>query len=466
MLVWDARQENEYGRLEYWLNTIKAFGEDSPVILVLNKCDQYIEEINFKDLKAKFPNIKRFLKVSSKHPEDGPDSFDKLKAVIGDVAANLPLMGTEWFHKWIKVRKVLEKDTRNYINYHGFKTLCEENYITENEESLLAEYLHDLGVFLHFKDDVILRYTLIIKPAWGTHAVYKVVASRTVTLRHGVLCEDDLPYIWKDIDGYPGSQYPTLLRLMKNFELSFAMEDTNNYIIPSVLPREPIDVDFDFSNSTHVLYQYEFLPKNVMPHFIVRMHKLIKRDVDGNYICWRDGVVLNREEKNDRTIAYIKADESKRIIDIKIIGASRREFLWIIREHFKDINEKIKKVKVDLLIPCPCTGTCATVYEYFDITRREKGGTTDFLCIKSGKTVSVKELLDGIEEPVRRKKPGDEQYRYGEQPYKKQQESEKKKIFTKLRIAIVGIVIFLGALVQFLDSPKTAKLINWLKSLF
>ncbi|MBF0520357.1 MAG: TIR domain-containing protein [Nitrospirae bacterium] len=405
MLVWDARQEAVFGRIEDWLNVIKAFGEDCPIILVLNKCDQYIEEINFKDLKAKFPNIEGFLKVSSKHPEDGPNSFDELKAVIGDVASKLPLMGTEWVNSWIKVREVLEDDTRHYIDYSEFKALCRKHEIAGSEESLLAEYLHDLGVFLHFKDDVILRSTLIIKPDWGTHAVYKVVASKK--LKRGVLCEDYLPEIWKDADGYPNSQYPTLLRLMKNFELSFAMGDTNKYIIPSVLPREPIEVDDDFTTCTHVLYKYEFLPKNVMPHFIVRVHDLIKRDDKDNYQCWREGVILSKETETEKTSSYIKADESKRLIDIKVTGESKREFLWLIRQHFDTINDKIKKLKVDLLIPCSCTENCPSVYKYFDIIEFEKDGIADFPCMKSRKKVSVKGLLNGIEKPERRKKEED-----------------------------------------------------------
>ncbi|MBF0466451.1 MAG: TIR domain-containing protein [Nitrospirae bacterium] len=404
MLVWDARQEAVFGRIEDWLNVIKAFGEDSPIILVLNKCDTYIEEINFKDLKTKFPNIMGFLKVSSKTPRKGPDSFSKLKNVIGDVAAKLPLMGTEWFSSWRKVREVLEDDTRNYIDYSEFNKLCKKHKITESEESLLAEYLHDLGVFLHFKDDVILRNTLIIKPAWGTHAVYKVVASKK--LKQGVLCEDDLPEIWKDMDGYPASQYPTLLRLMRKFELSFAMGDTNNYIIPSVLPREPIDVDDDFTTCTHVLYQYEFLPKNVMPHFIVRVHDLIKRDND-KYQCWREGVILSKETETEKTSAYIKADESKRLIDITVTGESKREFLWLIRQHFDTINDKIKKLKVDLLIPCTCTGNCPSVYKYENVRKFEIEGKSEFSCMESTKAVSVKELLNGIETTERRKKEED-----------------------------------------------------------
>ena len=40
LLIWDARQEDHYGLLEYWLQLIQSFGGDSPIIIVLtqNRC--------------------------------------------------------------------------------------------------------------------------------------------------------------------------------------------------------------------------------------------------------------------------------------------------------------------------------------------------------------------------------------------------------------------------------------------
>ncbi|MBF0465684.1 MAG: TIR domain-containing protein [Nitrospirae bacterium] len=392
MLVWDAGQEAVFGRIEDWLNEIKVFGDDSPVILVLNKCDQYIEEINFKDLKTRFPNIDSFLKVSAKSPENGPDSFDKLKANIAEIAAKLPHMGAEWPEAWLKIREHLENDTRNYIDYSEFQKVCKENGIGEKEEKVLDEYLHDLGVFSHFKDDLILHNTIIIKPSWATNAVYKLMSSRAVLNRKGILYESDLPDIWKETDGYPQSKYPMLLSLMKTFELSFHMEGTTHHVIANSLTRESVDFDWDPDDSTRVFYKYEFLPKSIIPRFIVRVHELIKRDTEGNYLCWRDGAILEKISDGVRRHTYVKADTYGKKIEIIVSGDSRREFFAIIRNNFDSIHNKMKGIKSDLTIACNCEEGCTSTYSYDFILRMEKEGKSEVQCYKSAHSVPIKSL--------------------------------------------------------------------------
>ena len=67
VLVWDARAEEEYGRIDYWLRTIESFAEDSPIIIAINKCDEkvtWINRIDLKDYKERYPQIQRVLDIS------------------------------------------------------------------------------------------------------------------------------------------------------------------------------------------------------------------------------------------------------------------------------------------------------------------------------------------------------------------------------------------------------------------
>ncbi|MCP5047931.1 MAG: GTP-binding protein, partial [bacterium] len=62
ILVLDGRRDE---RTEYWLNHIKSFGGDSPVMIVLNKMDENPGfDVNRNFLKGKYPNIKGFYRVS------------------------------------------------------------------------------------------------------------------------------------------------------------------------------------------------------------------------------------------------------------------------------------------------------------------------------------------------------------------------------------------------------------------
>jgi internalin A len=66
LLVWNAGKSRDFEHIHYWLHTIEAFGENSPIILVLNKLIERDDDLNMKDLREKFPQIVDLYKVDSK----------------------------------------------------------------------------------------------------------------------------------------------------------------------------------------------------------------------------------------------------------------------------------------------------------------------------------------------------------------------------------------------------------------
>jgi internalin A len=101
LLLWNARKTKDYDHIYYWLHTIEAFGENSPVILVMSKLNEHNDDLNLQDLKSRFPQIKGYENI---------DSFDgegivSLKKTIGRIAWDLPLMKTEGVESWFKVRQ-------------------------------------------------------------------------------------------------------------------------------------------------------------------------------------------------------------------------------------------------------------------------------------------------------------------------------------------------------------------------
>ena len=58
LLVLDARQGEDEGRVEYWLALINSFAPDAPVLIVINKSDQHHLDINRRGLQEKYPAIK------------------------------------------------------------------------------------------------------------------------------------------------------------------------------------------------------------------------------------------------------------------------------------------------------------------------------------------------------------------------------------------------------------------------
>ena len=99
--------------------------------------------------------------------------------------------------------------------------------------------MHDLGVCLHFKEDMLLKQWVILKPTWGTDAVYWMLDNEQVIANYGCLNKDDLARIWHEVE-YEDMQ-AQLLRLMINFELCYEIDGPGQggeYIAPQLLPVE------------------------------------------------------------------------------------------------------------------------------------------------------------------------------------------------------------------------------------
>ena len=64
----------------------------------------------------------------------------------------------------------------------------------------LSQFLHDFGVILHFQNDKAshLYDTVILKPKWGTDAVYKILKTENNPVKDnlGKFTFDELEIIW------------------------------------------------------------------------------------------------------------------------------------------------------------------------------------------------------------------------------------------------------------------------------
>jgi small GTP-binding protein len=334
LLVWNARKSQDYEHIYYWLHTIEAFGEDSPILLVLSKLNERDDDLNMKELREKFPQIVGLYKIDS---EDGK-GIPALKDIISETAWHLPHMRTPWIASWYNVRERLEQDGRNWIGYEEFKQICQSERLGSIQTDILDEYLHDLGVIIHFRDRLELRNMVILKPEWATKAVYKILDMHSILDRGAILLHSELDQIW-DTDIYPPDIFSKLLGLMNKFELAFELPDKNSHLVAELLPKTEPEFGWDETNNLRFYYHYDFLPAGVITRFIVLMHEDLEDKPDGTHLCWREGAVLQREG----TRALVKVKPLKKLIEIKINGSKKRELLAIIRNQFDHINSTIKK---------------------------------------------------------------------------------------------------------------------------
>lgn len=401
LLVWDALTEEEYGRLDYWLKTIQSFAADSPIILVVNKCDKNTgryNKIDVTDYQKKYPQIKDVFYVSCKDNI----GIQELKECIKDTSINLPLMKTLWLDSWLAVRIKLESlaKTENHIPYNEYVNICKEKGVDNEEEALsLIKYLHDLGIVLYYHDDILLKHLVILSSEWGTDAVYKIVdeQERQLKGRNGILYTDDLEKIWSDRERYPDEYYPHLLNLMEKFQLAFKIDD-RTYLFAELLENKQIVLDWDFprENTLAVRYEYDFLPAGVMTRFIVSIHPYIET-IDGTKQCWKKGVYLIH--KSAYALVRLFDGISEKYVSIQVSGEKRRDkvdLLCIIKSKLDEINSVFSKIEITKRIPCNCSKDCPYLFDYDFLIKAESNGIDKLVCEKSIKYVSISNLLDGV----------------------------------------------------------------------
>ena len=405
LLVWDVLAEKEYGRIEYWLRTVQSLADDSPILLVVNKCDNgigRIDRIDQEEYTKKYPQIRNVFYVSCK---DG-SYIGQLRRQIKDLAVELPLMKMTWLTTWMNVRRRIEQEAqkRDSISFTTYIGICEDNGIAEEDEALsLLKYLHDLGIVLYYHDDVLLKNLVILSSEWGTDAVYKVLdeQERRLKGRNGILYTSDLPYIWKDRKKYPPEYYPHLLNLMEKFQLAFNI-NPETFLVAELLNNQSIDLGFDFSKrkTLSFRYEYDFLPAGVMTKFIVSASQYLVTK-NGNKQCWRKGAYL----QHNAAYALIRLfdDLSERYIQIEVSGGddrSKRELLSIVRTKIDEINGRYRKIKITQRIPCCCSENCQFLFDYNTLLTAERKGKKTVECHHSLDDVQISKLLDGVEEKM------------------------------------------------------------------
>jgi GTPase SAR1 family protein len=338
-LVADTRKEDT--DFYYWLNVVELLSDNSPVLIVKNEKQDRHREINESALRGQFSNIKEILATNLATNR----GLDQIKREIKHQISRLPHVGAELPKTWVKVREALEKDKRNYIDVGEYFDICEQNGFTEEKDKLqLSGYLHDLGVCLHFQDDTLLKRTVILKPDWGTNAVYKVLDDEGVIKNKGRFRHADIEKIWAE-RRFAG-MHAELLRLMINFKLCYEITGAGEYIAPQLLTKNQPRYDWDEEDNLIVRYTYEFMPKGIVTQFIVGMHPFI---VDQDWV-WREGIILEKDE----TRAEVIENYGKREIRIRVAGKQRKELMTIVTYELDRIHVSYKRLKYSKLIPCNC----------------------------------------------------------------------------------------------------------------
>ena len=393
LYIWTAREDERTTDFDYWLNVIRLLSGESPTLMVMNKSDERIREIEQESIRKLFPNVERFHQVSALNAR----GMDDLRRDIKEFIADLPHIGDKLPEVWIDIRRELEELNENFVSHERFLEICGKHGLDAPRADFLSDYFHDLGIFLHFKETKLLEDILILKPEWGTAAVYDVLNDPQIREAKGRFNRADLKRIW---ERYPADKRPHLLQLMEKFELCFRLGDSvdsNKYVAPELMSPDRSALAQEHSlkqidaGVLRFEYRYDFMPAGIITRFIVRLHQNIYRG-----IYWKNGVWL----KYSDALVEVISEPLKRKIKITATGKERRAALYHTRNELRLIHATLNNPFAKQMLPCICSECRANnepeFFEYADLKKAQTKNVSYIQCRKSFEDVAVEELLEGI----------------------------------------------------------------------
>ncbi|MEQ9001383.1 MAG: COR domain-containing protein [Coleofasciculus sp. B1-GNL1-01] len=385
-LVADDRKENT--DFYWWLKVVELLSDNSPVLIIKNEKQDRQCPVNERQLRGEFTNLKDVIPANFATNR----GLDHIKDAIQQYITHLPHVGTPLPKLWVRVRAALENDSRNYITQQDYDQICQRNQLTDRQDRRrLSRYLHDLGVCLHFQDDPTLKHYIILKPEWGTTAVYNVLDNPTVQNNLGCFTQDTLADIWHE-DEY-NSMQDELLQLMIRFKLCYPIPNqTDTYIAPQLLDINQPDYDWDEQNNLILRYDYDFMPKGILTRFIVETHPWIENQT----LVWRNGVLLNKYQTRAEIIEYYY----QRQLKIRVSGNRKKELLAVITHELEKIHASYERLRYTTLVPCNCSECLGSPHPYSyrldNLRKRLNAGRYEIECDNSYQMVDVRRLIDDV----------------------------------------------------------------------
>ncbi|RJQ23980.1 TIR domain-containing protein, partial [Candidatus Parcubacteria bacterium] len=394
LLVIDSRAGEKESNIHYWLKIIQSFGGESPVLVVVNKCDQHPHELNETRLLSDYPNIRGFIQTSCSMGQ----GITELRREIRKHVRRLPHVFDELPQSYFEIKAELKQaaDEKDYIPIEDYHEICRRHRVEMiKHQNRLIRFLHDLGVVLNFQDPddpYGQNDPYVLNPEWVTGGVYAIINSKELKAkRDGLLTSQKLSAVLNTLEGYPENCHGFIVRKMMQFELAYQINHgkETHWLIPELLdPKEPKNLNWKPEESLNFQYSYPVLPAGVICRFIVRMHQHVDRR-----LSWRSGTVL----KIDDATILVRGDIEKNKVFIAVQGAvkKRKETLAVVRNAFRYVHSTIPALFPKEEVPLPDDPSVTVPYDH--LLKLEEHGTRNHFPVGADRPYSVTELLNGVD---------------------------------------------------------------------
>ena len=345
VVVLDGRRNEETAnQARYWLEHVKAFGGDSPVMIVGNKIDLADVRLDLTSLKGVFPNIVGFFPLSainSRKPGEYADKFMKFQRKFNDQIQRLLAGVVRFSDSEYAILDELQQAAsgESFLRKGDFETICNRYGVDsaaadgKQRQELLLDLFDKLGIVMHFPEIRALD-DLLLNPEWLTRGVYAIMYSNAAKSNRGHITFNQFAEVLtkaslKDFSGrtlvFDRPKANFVIEAMEKFRLCYRPNQSpNDIIIPALLNEEQPRHDYKFSSAWAFRFRFEgFMPQQVLPTLIVDRHEEIFE-----HQVWQFGARL--KPRHYEADAFLQADSHNRWLTIWLRGREANDYLRIL----------------------------------------------------------------------------------------------------------------------------------------
>lgn len=355
VILLDARSETKGTQAREWLDTVKSFAEDAPILLVMNKIDQNPSaSIDETGLMNKYVNLKRVISMSAL--TESPEDFNrKFTDTMLELIRKSGVLEIKWPRKWTQVKAGLQNMKTSYISSREYEELCRRCNVMDNRENLL-EWFNDLGVSFCQCHDFKLKDYVILKPDWITNAIYTILFNKRQNVENGMLTLaeinsllnpapdqknrirrvlTDVSYTWEEIR--------FVLDVVRKFALSYSV-DSHTEFFPMLCKENSKKIAQEYAAASDTLefqMRFEYLPGNVLHRLMVERW----RELDQQNI-WRTGAHF--VQPNTGLSAVVRID--KNVLQIYVRSD---QWLHAPNTYLSILEGSVDRIRKELNLPKP-----------------------------------------------------------------------------------------------------------------
>ena len=327
-----------------WLEQVKSYAPDCPVILALNKADENPRiSVDETSLTERYPALKKVLKTSAAAEQGNPFFAEFLYDAIME---QVPSCVQDWRGNkgMLDVKRALETMKENYITAEEYRKICGDKGVKDEDvQNSLLGWFRDLGVAYFYKRkayDGALENLRVLNPEWLTNGIYRLILRTDAQGKNGVLSHDDIRGILgKPFEGdasdtiYNAEETEFLLHVMRIFQISHEIQDTGKELIPMLMPEKTPRIAKKYKkDALHLRWEGAFLPNNLIHRLMIRKFEEL------DFRCmWRVGAWFKAPHGSCIALAEMLDDKS---LDVYVSGRSADER----REYMRSFQDKVTEI--------------------------------------------------------------------------------------------------------------------------